>query len=71
MRGNHTLMFLSIALPSPLSKNKINKILKKRERICVPPMLGACRKTLSILYKNWLMDARCLGKSWQHGAVVN
>ena len=34
VRGNHTLMFLSISLslPSPLSK-KINKILKKKNNI--------------------------------------
>ena len=31
-RGNHTLMFLSFSLSSPLSKNKINRILKKKKR---------------------------------------
>ena len=33
-RGNHTLMFLSLSfsLPSSLSKNKINKILKKKKK---------------------------------------
>ena len=33
-RGNHTLMFLSLSfsLLSPLSKNKINKILKKKKK---------------------------------------
>ena len=32
-RGNHTLMFLSLSFSflSPLSKNKINKILKKKK----------------------------------------
>ena len=37
VRGNHTLMFLSLSfsLPSPLSKNKINKIFKNKNKMLV------------------------------------
>ena len=60
-RGNHTLMFLSLSfsLPSPLSKNKINKILKKINTFKIGLI---AKKHWYMLQRNWTRKHGVRGK---------
>ena len=53
MRGNHTLMIpaLSFSCPSPLSKNKINKILKRKKECTIDP--STLRTNYTFVKLNW------------------